>query len=466
MLKFTNMRKGLIKTLFIIVIFSGLLIRGIFIPFSSGSDIPQFFGFTTTFIKYTMDFYLYADGSLWIYDGWPYPWPYVYPPLPILLFTTLRVLSYGPRTNISYIILNETTIIHSGYVTVFLKDSIVLGVWVSKLWIIITKSLFVLGDVFVAILIFYLLNKNIKGVVGSALYFLNPMVIYISSIYGMFDQIALMFFIASLYFLFLRKKEKIAGFLMGLSIMTKQTLIYPLIVLIVKLKKRYKKFIIFLMIAVLMIMIPFISSYDNMLSVFRLLLLSSNPTITEPLFYSFNGISSLFTWLYVNNPNEEFLVPIKYWFIPFTITYLLVLTFSFKNKLNYFESAYLGYMAWTATYWRVNHQYLVPLIAFSVINTFNNRTQDKIVKSLSIFLILFVGLWVIIFPTSWWFRVHIPPQEINHTLINLLEKYLSLMIYSNEVYVTYSLLLTIIQYAIIYCVLLQKCKKYGAAGGI
>ena len=81
----------------ILTILAGLGIRLYLAPYSTGSDIPQFYGFAGTMIRHPFDFYSYATGNHWETEGWPYGWPYVYGPVLAYLLALVRLIVGGER---------------------------------------------------------------------------------------------------------------------------------------------------------------------------------------------------------------------------------------------------------------------------------------------------------------------------------------------------------------------------------
>jgi len=444
------------------IIIIGLLIRVILAPYSSGSDIPQFYGFANTFLRYGFSFYSYAYGTYYRQEGWPYPWAYVYPPLPIFLFTLARLIS-GGSLNVTLENVNDSSIINTGLVLI--ETSPNYNVYVNPSWIIPIKSLFILFDTINASLLYILAGKGRKGCLASVLYYLNPMTIYISAIYGMFDQIMLTFVLLSL--LYLKKNLWISGLFMGLALATKQTIWVAFIPFVVYFIEDFKinKFINFLFSLALTFIImlsPFIifdpKSFYNMLRIF--LNPEGQPGYTEPVVYSFNGISSLMTYYYdletmnknVPLPNDLRLTIIRLWFLPFLILIVLSIISAYASK-DPLKALTLGYSSFIATYWRVNHQYLVPLIGFLALFTMRKKNSYT-----SLALIIITGLWPIIFPTSFWFHVHLQPQFINTELMNIIDS-LTLKIFDEFYYVIYSLILTITLYIFIITNIMRDLKQ-------
>lgn len=422
-----------------IIVVLMLIPRLIVAPYTSGSDIPQFAGFADTFLRHGLCFYKYADTKHSSTENWPYPWPYVYGPGLVLFLAPLRLLASSP-------------VIHywdrDGY-----------HVYVSMDWIIASKTLFILFDILSTIMIYVIIkglgyNRKSSAILAS-LYAFNPMTIYISSIYGMFDQIPLFFFLIGIYLVYVRNNDELrrkvwGSFSSGLSVAFKHTFLFPLTLiiydLIMKRDKWFRKilFVSSLIIGVLVLFIPFEIACPGSIEMFINNALSvSKPGYTPPICYSFNGLSSLATYIHEHTgKNMMFLV--EYWWLPALtlLTMILMAYLGFRDPVVYSS---LAYIVFTTTYWRVNHQYLVPAIAFSII-LFAKLRECYRCRFLAILYVLLIGLWPIMFPTSFWTHVHI--REPNIDIWRLLDHF-SLMVFDEETYLLYSLVLTFTGYVLV-----------------
>ena len=103
----------------------------------------------------------------------------------------------------------------------------------------------------------------------------------------------------------------------------------------------------------------------------------------------------------------------------------------------------LCYLLFTATYWGINYQYLVPEIAFTAIAF--TEEKDRRLKLLYIATAIYIAIWTFLYPVEWWFRAHI--EHPNTALANFIGR-LSLNIYCDYIYALYSLFLTQLHYAI------------------
>jgi len=408
-------------------------------PYSTGSDIPQFAGFADTFLRHRFCFYSFAKGSDAMAEGWPYNWPYIYGPIWIYVLALLRLESHQPVKHYY---------IHNHYY-----------VYVPENWIVSVKSVIIASDICVGLLILYVVSKwrGFKlGFIASAVYLLDPATIYVSGIYGMFDALVALFLIPSL--LLYEVKHSISGALAGLAALTKQVALPALLPLItgstIALKSKWK-FLLYGLITGLALYSPLAmlcphSLPDALRALFGYKQIYTYPT---PISYSFNGISSLITYIHYHY-GGNYLWVVKLWFVPYIILQSMALIYYLRLR-DLFISAYLSYASFIATYWRVNYQYLVILAALSTISIF--RLRDISSKFLAIISsIAMPALWPIAFPTSWWFHAHI--ENPNYFWIHLVNS-LTLMIFNDKFYVSYSIILTSLLYLTIIRICLSSLKE-------
>jgi Gpi18-like mannosyltransferase len=419
-----------------------LLPRIALAPYTCGSDIAQFAGFADSFLRHKLCFYSYDDIEHSYSENWPYNWLYVYGPGLILLLAPLRELSPSP-------------IIHywdqSGY-----------HVFVPLNWIIASKSLFISFDLLSTLMLYVIVRKMGLGEKYSALmtslYAFNPITIYISSIYGMFDQIPLFLFLLGVYLMYLRGGDNVnlvvGSFIVGMSLAFKHTLLLPALMIFYDILIRRENRMRLIMSSSLitggiLLFIPFIVACPSSLwNMIRMVSTQSKPYYTLPLSYSFNGISSLATYIHMTTGRDTIAL-ISLWWVP-TIVLTIVLLILYKRCRDPILFTGISYIVFTATYWRINYQYLVPAVAFAILLAVRLRDYRRIVI-LAFVYILTVGLWTILFPISWWTHVHI--ENPNISLWRLLDR-LSLMVFNDKVYVIYSLFLTALEYLLIILTLL------------
>lgn len=433
------LRKHASTIIFLILISTGLVIRLLIAPYTSGSDIAQFAGFAETFFRREWCFYKFTDSTNSVNEGWPYPWPYPYGPLPILLLSLARFFSHQ-KVNIYW-------------------DQGIYRVLVPVDWIIATKTIFVIFDTLAASLVYLILLKNSRrnAIIATGFYYLNPVTIYVSSIYGMIDPIPLFLLLLSIYFLNLNNTRKciyyiwLSCFLLGLATTTKMNVLYPALFVFLTIlllyssnKKEFVTLVFWFALGLSILYIPFeLSCPSSLMTHINVLMSLSKPNLYPPIIYSFNGFTSLATYFH-ESTREDFTWIMSHWWLSailFLIP-LLALLLKTREKLSIIEVAYLSYLVYVVTYWCVHYQYFTILTGLASLHVFSSYLlREK--KLTSIIHTVLITLWVFIFPTSWWAIAHIkyPSQSV----INILNS-LSLMVYSIEIYVLYSLILTFTGY--------------------
>ncbi len=412
------------------IVVLGLALRVAAAPYSTGSDIPQFAGFADTFLRHKACFYSFADLEHSEEEGWPYNWPYLYGPIWIYVLAALRLAA-------------------PGQVEYYWRGSNYY-VYVERSWIVAVKSVLIAADTAVALLIYKLASRRNRrlGLVLAAAYYLNPMTIYISAIYGMFDQLALLPLLASL--LYIDERPRLAGGLAGVSFMIKQTMGFPILALAMYAWRRrmFRVFAASLVAAAMATTVPLIVLCPaSAPKIAELMTEAPKPDYTRPLVYSFNGVSSLATYLRDRcgcgeSQGLDTLWMIKYWWIPLLVLASLLVPRLYREE-DAAVAAALMYTVFTATYWRVNHQYLVPLVALLLLAA--PRLGKRLVP-VAAAIVAWVGFWPIAFPTSWWFHVHI--KNPNLEAWRLVDR-VTLMIFDEAFYVEYSLVLTALQYLLV-----------------
>ncbi|AFL94523.1 hypothetical protein CL1_0312 [Thermococcus cleftensis] len=405
------------------VIITGLAIRLLLAPYSAGSDLPQFYGFAGTMLEHGACFYSYADSFAYAGKGWPYPWPYVYGPVLAYLLAGVRILV-------------------GGGVESFWSDG-VYHVYVDPTWAFSVKLVFIAADTAVAFLIYLLLRETSerKAVLGSAVYYLNPIVIHVSAVYGMFDALALAPFLLSLY---LGNRKNASAFLQGFSLAVKHTLLFPAIVslwdYILQGVEGLKKAAL-LFAGAIVPFLPMLLLCPLSLRSLPDLMRGIDIGYTLPMAYSMNGFVSLATYLHEVYGIDS-LPFIRHWYVPaLLLLFLTLVRHSFERNL--IVSVSLAYAAFTATYWRVNPQYLLPLVAFLVLLSFTTRGRIGLV---SLFTAFYAGIWPILQPSEFWFHVHL--RNPNWDVVRLVGHF-TIGVGGDAPYVVYSFGLTLLLYTLV-----------------
>jgi len=432
-MKFTKYGKLVTVSAILVV---GLVLRVLPAPYSTGSDILQFAGFADTFIRHGLCFYSYATMSSWVTEGWPYNWPYVYGPVWVLVLAGLR------------------SFVRSEVVTEYVGSTYY--VYAPMDWVAAVKSVMIASDMIAAILLYVLISrlKGWKaGATGMALFYLNPVTIYVSAIYGMFDSLALSFFLSSL--LLIERNHLASGALAAVALLTKQVLLLPVITegvwQLIKGRRRFVMFVAGAAAASTLLLAPFVlscpSSIGRMLEAF---LYPARVWYVRPLPYSFNGLSSIATYLHdMYGLSTSFLI--EYWYIVAVPLYAVVLAYLVRKK-DLWVSVCLSYVVFTATYWRVNYQYMVTLVALLTLLLISSRL-NYLAKSIVSATIVWAALWTFMYPISWWFKVHV--RNPNYEVVSMVDKF-SLHVLDYSAYVIYSMVLTALQYIMITYVLFKS----------
>lgn len=424
-----NVKKHRLKKqhLAVIMVFTtGTAIRLFFTPFSTGSDIPQFLNFANTMAKHSFCFYMYATGEQWIKEQWSYPWPYVYSPFWATLLYVLKLIADGV-VKISY-----TNGIHV--------------VKVSTSWIIAVKSVLIISDIIVALII----HKLFKKTTYTALYYLNPVTIYNSSIYGMFDNVALMLLLISLYYF--RERKQLSIVFSGLAIALKQTILLASLPLLLKTwiltkgsKIKLTKYVSLFLLPLIVTTGPFLLFCpESLTDMVKCLTMPATVYYTEPICYSFNGISSLVTYIHKAYGVETIYV-LRILLMVFTVASIVILyrlNFLLKRNVEVYVLCYCLYLIFPTFYWRVNYQYFVPVVGLGCLAL--GRVKVGILRIPILATIIYPSLWFFMFPITFWFYVHV--FEPNIVLIRWLSK-VSLNIHCDHIlYIIYSLGLTAIYF--------------------
>lgn len=426
---------------FVLVLVVGLAIRFYLAPYSTGSDIPQFYGFGGTMLRHPFDFYSYAPGTHWEEEGWPYGWPYVYGPVLAYLLAFLRL------------------IVGDGAVR-FFWDSSGYHVFVSSSWVVAVKSLFILADAGISVVLYLLLRKRSEkwALAASALYLLNPMVIYVSSIYGMFDGLALLPLLLGLYYIE-NGREMLGYGLIGFSLAVKHTLVFPVVVIlwdaVLKNWKDFKTlkraFGSFLAGAALPFA-PFLLKPSSLTHLPELLQ-GMEPGYTYPIAYNLNGIVALSTFVHEVGKVDT-LFYMKHWVV-FAVLALAGVLFVHYRLRNLRLSIALAYAAFLLTYWRVNTQYTLPLIALLLLALPEVRWPSRVVLFLPA---IPPTVWPIMFPTSFWFHVHF--ENPNWDMVKLIDRF-TLMVFNSGPFVVLSIVFTLSLFALLVWMLSVSLECWG-----
>ncbi len=413
----------------------GTLFRLMVAPWTSGSDIPQFAGFADSFLRHGLHFYAYCGGEYASREGWAFPWPYVYGPVFLVVLGLLRLLAPGR--------------------VAYYSDGMGYHVYAPLDWILAVKCLYIFFDAISAALIYavaraYGVSRE-RSLVAAALYYWNPMVFYISAIYGMLDPMVLAGVLAALlaYSRGTRRAWRISWTILGVTLAVKPTTLYAILPLLAYEYYSGRSIRGLLEGALLsfgtasLLYAPFFLSTPGSLHEYLAAVRSvSCPCYSVPTVYSFNGFSSIAFYIW-NHTGED-----TSWILglyPLILGPLYIIAvYSASKSETPIEPVVLGYTAYTAGYWRVNHQYLVPTIGLLALAYALRRGRCS--AWMAVAASALAGLWPLMYPISFWAWVHIP--SVNPIVYSVLE-YASLNIYNAIAYIYYSLALTLGEIAFI-----------------
>jgi len=355
----------------------GAAIRLLLAPGSAGSDIPQFLGFARS-ISPSPCMYQHA---IPLGEEWPYPWPYPYGPVLAFILWIVHslvcpcTLDYGYEGG-SYIVV------------------------VDPAWALSLKLVYTFFDLAIAAGLYAIWSRRDRraGLLAAAAYSLSPMAIYITAIYGMFDAIPTAVFTAGLA-LAVRGRRIAAGALMGLAAATKHTLMLPALASTIAMGAGPLMAALMALGAAssLFILCPTTTAF------YALAARVAIPGPTEPIVYSFNGLSSLATYLY-RQGWEDALILVKLWVVPFTVLVLAAL-YRAARRRDPVDAALMAYAAFIAAYWRVNPQYMLTLVALGLaaLPGLIRRLRAPLLAALAL-----ANAWPILYPSEFWYYVHVP----------------------------------------------------------
>lgn len=223
-----------------------------------------------------------------------YPWGfYAYPPVWLYWLTVVAMLG---------------KIVEDIYFTVFM-----------------IKLPIITSDILVGFLIYRIAKKleygERKSLILTSIWLFNPITFFVSSIWGMFDSIAVLFMVASLSSI-LDRKYTMAGILTGIGIAVKilpALLVPPTLIYLIKFKEEDKKKILLGLVAApllvfLLISLPFLS------------------TPIQYLTHILQHAESVGTFTYWTALSTVVNISI-FWFVPIVV-YVVALTASFRKFLN------------------------------------------------------------------------------------------------------------------------------------
>jgi hypothetical protein len=367
--------------LFVAAFLTAAAARVIAAPLSATQDIAQFWSFAQLFKEHGLDFYQYAGGTEPI-NPWQ-GWGYVYPPIWVLFLGL--ALAAAPSAAAG-------------------QD------FVDTAWRIAIKAPIIAADLAIGIVLFIAVpGSRWKKLFFAALWLLNPVAWYNSSVFGQFDAIAAAFLLGSLVLLE-RGQDRWAFAVAALAVMTKQHTVIPIAFMIaVTLRatpwRRFAGNLAVFGSVIVGFSVPFMLT-GNVAEYLRAVLLPGQaPAYQEPLIYAFSGSGAAFT--YLHNLNGWDTVGWLQYNTPVLAAAVIGgLVLSYIKQLPPLRAMLVGILLFIALFYRINYQYLVIFIPLAILAL--ARTTYVSERILSLWLAVFPATWLWYFNVSFWFNYLTP----------------------------------------------------------
>jgi len=283
---------------------------------------------------------------------------------------------------------------------------------------IMFKIPIIIADIMIGVMLYRMIREEInedKGKKAMLLWIYNPLVIFISSIWGMFDSITTLFVMLSLYYL---KKGKftLSTILLGVSVCYKlyPVVLFPLYILIVYKLKRDKIFsikqlIIFILyVSTVMFLANLFFSYihspTNALELSITLLRNLLFKRASPDWRGRNIINGLTPLVLLNpflqNFNIKMNIPISPLLIMFFISYILYILYK-DEKLNWVKI--LSYLCFAhyiiyVSYSTIHVPYYIWILPFLILLYVYEENREIFISYISFTVIGLIGISVMRYP--------------------------------------------------------------------
>jgi len=364
---------------------SAFLFRTMLACGTSGSDVPQFLAFAET-----MDLCVYSSGHP-AGQVWPYPWPYPYGPLLL------------PLLKLAYEIACPCTL------EFYQEIGGPYRVVVDPRWACTLKVMYTIADLAVAAALYYAL-KGRRGLVAAGVYLYSPITVYVASVYGMFDPIPVALLVWGLI-LYDRGRRAAGGVLSGIAVGFKQTVVPPLLVASAAASP------VFLLAWVSTAALPYavvLTACPGDTGFLRdTLAVLGSPSFPRPVVYSMNGLMSAATILYDRGFEWAAAIP-RMWPVLFAALLAPSLYASVRSRDPLLAAA-LGSAAFTASYWRVNPQYVVVPIALLLLAWPRLARWSRPAAAMAVAA---ASAWGLLYPQGFWGRVHMPLETWQARLLD------------------------------------------------
>lgn len=307
----------------------GITTRLILAPFSGHGDNEAFFLSAQHFLFAGFDFYYFTSTRA---GAW------VYPPVWLWITTGTYLASSSPPT------------------------------YFTPLFLLLMKAPLIIADVIVAYVLYTLLGGK-KGRFAAGFWLLNPMSIFITSIFGQFDPLVPAFLALSVLGL-TRSKISAGGILYGTAVMTKQHAIFaaPILAACVYRKNGRNcalKFALASIVACFFISLPFLLSGARQIYL-RDVWMTRSGVDYDDLYCQFAGIFQFLSWIHDRFKIELLsLFSLSYPMLFFMLGTATGMTFLCR-KIDYMRACLMSTAAFLTLSWYVNPQYLVIFMPFMI----------------------------------------------------------------------------------------------------
>jgi Gpi18-like mannosyltransferase len=186
-------------------------------------------------------------------------------------------------------------------------------------FLLLVKTPIILADILAYLIliriIFDVTNNSRKALIGGALWILNPFVIFVTSLWAMFDSICALFIILAVYLLIIKNCLYLSGIALGLALATKQYAFIPYITLLTYTacsqgKTKFLKILVASVITFTILSLP--SLYNPIIArlYLKALLYTSPTTVFDPRYnYSmWINILPLFQLGYISEVNLNYAI--------------------------------------------------------------------------------------------------------------------------------------------------------------
>ncbi len=260
----------------------------------------------------------------------------------------------------------------------------------------------ILADVFIGLLIFLIAKKNHQSnpLPLASLYWFNPAVIYVSSVWGQIESIPLLFLISSFYLLSRKKSHDywLSHFCFVLAVLSKQTALWLLPVYLViwwrqgSVQKLFKGLLLQFL-AFFIIYSPF-TPPPNAISSFVVTLAGSSTLISDQ---AYNLWYLLYAGQRLNDSIRLLGLSVRLWSVIFLVFSYLFIVYKLIKKFSISLAANSLFWLSLAAFFlqtRIHERHLAPALLFVLLTNFQPKTKITLFLFLSVYHLanLYTGL--------------------------------------------------------------------------